>query len=68
MNGHTYNYSPDTINLLEEFRHSTKIIEIVNTIDTSDYLEVTDENNEKEKTDLQTEYKMPTIEIIYVLQ
>lgn len=46
----------------EVLKDSSQIIEVVNEIDNSKYLQ-----DNGEKTDLQTQYQMPTIEVIYIL-
>ena len=64
INSHTYSINEETA--LENYKESN-FIEILNTKDTSKYLEDTSEDNQKVKTDLQTQYQMPTIEIIYII-
>ena len=50
---------------LENKLSGKKIIEVVNNIDTSSYLKDEDSNKD---TNLLTEYQMPTLEIIYIIQ
>lgn len=58
-----YNKQTYTGKNLKSLLQNKKIIEIINTIDTSEYLE--DEGN---KTTLQMDYQIPTVEILYIIQ
>lgn len=62
LNGQVYNI--DKQNLTYELS-GKKIIEVVNNIDTSSYLK---EDDGETDTNLLTEYQMPTLEIIYIIQ
>ena len=62
LNGQKFNINKDN---LENKLSGKKIIEVVNNIDTSSYLKDEDSNKD---TNLLTEYQMPTIEIIYIIQ
>ncbi len=66
ITGGDYIYNKQTYNgkkIIEKLKNK-KIIEVVNTIDTSKYLKDEEDNN----TSLQTDYQLPTVEIIYIIQ
>lgn len=62
LNGQKFNINKDN---LENKLSGKKIIEVVDNIDTSSYLKDEDSNKD---TNLLTEYQMPTLEIIYIIQ
>lgn len=65
ITGSTYTYNKQTYigKDLKSLLQNKKIIEVINTIDTSEYLE-----DEGKKTTLQMDYQLPTVEIIYIIQ
>jgi len=62
FNGKTY----EGKNLLEKLKDK-QIIEVINEIDQSNYLIDTNEEGENIETNLLQAYKMPTVEIIYII-
>lgn len=52
--------------LLSQLQGKT-VVEVINEIDETDYLEDIDENGNKIDTNLPQQYNMPTVEIIYII-
>lgn len=63
LNGQTYQNDKK----IKEKLEGKRIVEVVNTIDNSEYLNDKDEEGQNIETKLLQEYQLPTIEVIYII-
>lgn len=63
LNGQTYQNDKK----IKEKLEGKRIVEVVNTIDNSEYLKDKDEEGQDIETKLLQEYQLPTIEVIYIV-